>query len=326
MDISFFIVRCITQNTNAYYWRVCYDRIRILYPDAQIFLVDDHSSISTYILPSKYTRQTSTFGKYTADQLIEYGNLYPDLKQFNDDVKKLYAHWIKYGYSEGRNMPGTMDNDDIMDSPAKSIWEELSNLTYIKSEFKGRGEILGYYYFHKIRPSKKAIILHDSVFINEPIRYNNHNPCEFLWRFPPETCINNGSVKDRINTKDIMNVLELLDGVSPKNANSLQKYFKTGKWHGCFGIMSVIDWSLLDSLDNKYNFFAVLLETISTRYKRQCLERIFGIVMCHELKIINVLYGNIRSYCTWGLTFQLDMLSKDTVRHKLPITKVWTGR
>ncbi len=94
MDISFFIVRCITQNTNAYYWRICYDRIRILYPDAQIFLVDDHSSISTYILPSKYTRQTSTFGKYKADQLIEYGNLYPDLKQFNGDIKKLYAHWI----------------------------------------------------------------------------------------------------------------------------------------------------------------------------------------------------------------------------------------
>ena len=88
-------------------------------------------------------------------------------------------------------MPGTMDNDDIMDSPAKSIWEELPNLTYIKSEFKGRGEILGYYYFHKIRPSKKAIILHDSVFINEPIRYNNHNPCEFLWRIPHETCSNN---------------------------------------------------------------------------------------------------------------------------------------
>ena len=326
MNISFFIVRCITNPSNAYYWRVCYDRIHTLYPDALIYVIDDHSCINTYRLPCKYTKQLVSFSNYTSKQLLEYENLYPDLKPFNGNVKKLYTHWKKYGYKEGRNMPGTMNNVDIMDSPAKSIWEELPNLIYVKSRFKGRGEILGYYYFHKIRPTTKAIILHDSVFINELIRYNNHNPCEFLWRFPPETCINNGSGKDRINTNDIMCVLQSLDNFSPNDGNSLEKYFNSGKWHGCFGIMSVIDWSFLESLNNKYNFFNVILASITTRYKRQCLERIFGIVVCHELKIINVLYGNIRSYCTWGLTFQLDMLSKDTVRHKLPITKVWTGR
>lgn len=326
MDISFFIVRCITNSSNAFYWRVSYDRIHTLYPDAQIFLIDDHSTIDNYILPCRYTKQIMSLSNYSSSQLLEYGNLYPDLKHINGNVKKLYLHWRSYGCKEGRNMPGTMDNGDIMDTPVKSIWEELPNLTYVKSEFKGRGEILGYYYFHKIRPTTKAIILHDSIFINQLIRYNNHNPCEFLWQFPQQTCIDNGSGKDRINSNDIMSLLQPLDSFSPNDDNSLQEYFKTGDWHGCFGIMSVIDWSFLDSLDNKYNFFDVLLASITTRYKRQCLERIFGIVVCHELKVINVLYGNIRTYCTWGVTFQLDMLSKDTVRHRLPITKVWTGR
>ena len=326
MDISFFIVRCITQPSNAFYWRLCYDRISGLYPDVQIFVVDDYSSIDTYILPSRYTKQIGLFSNYTENQLIEYGNLYPDLEHLNDNVTNLYKHWKHHGRKEGRNMPGTMQNNDIMDSPAKSIWEELPNLTYIKSEFKGRGELLGYYYYHKMRPTDKAIILHDSVFINEPIRYNNHNPCEFLWRFPPETCINIGISKDRINTSDIISVLQSLDGYSVTNTSALEKYFKTKKWYGCFGIMSVIDWNLLEKLNKQYRFFDVLLAVITTRYKRQCLERIFGIIINYELGNVNVLYGNISSYCKWGTKFALNMLNINTLRTRLPITKVWTGR
>ena len=326
MDITFFIVRCITNPTNAYYWRVCYDRIHTLYPESQIFVVDDHSSLNTYVIPSRYSNALNNFSTYTPLQLVQYGESYSDLHHLKGNILKLYKHWKQYGKKEGRNMPGSMENKTIMRSPAKSIWEELPHLTYIKSRFKGRGEILGYYYFHKIRPSKKAIILHDSVFINEPIRYNPHNPCEFLWRFSPDTCINNGSRNDRIDIADILSVLQPLDNNCRTNTHCLEKYFNSKKWQGCLGIMSVIDWSLLEKINNKYKLFDVLLESITTRYKRQCLERIFGVIMCYECHPINVLYGNIRTYCKWGLTFQLDMLSKDTVRHRLPITKVWTGR
>ena len=90
--------------------------------------------------------------------------------------------------------------------------------------------------------------------------------------------------------------------------------------------MSIINWRFLNELDNKYNFFKTIIENVNTRYKRQCLERIFGILTCYEIENVNVLYGNIKTYCRWGTTFQLDMLNKHTLRQRLPVTKVWSGR
>ena len=104
-------------------------------------------------------------------------------------------------------MPGNITDINIISTPCKNIWEELPNVTYIKSEFKGRGEILGYYYFYKLRPSERAIILHDSVFINEHIQHNSHNDCEFLWRFNSDICMDNGLGKDRIHSIDILQIL-----------------------------------------------------------------------------------------------------------------------
>ena len=60
-------------------------------------------------------------------------------------------------------------------------------------------------------------------------------------------------------------------------------YYRKRQWHGCFGIMSVINWQFLDDLETKYNFFNVILSNVDTRYKRQCLERVFGILICFEL-------------------------------------------
>lgn len=328
MTISFFIVRCITQPSNAYYWRVCYDRIRILYPDAQIFIVDDHSRLDTYTIPSLYTRSTkyNSFSSFTVEQIEEYGKMYSDLGIYKGNVSKLYNHWIKHGKKEGRLIPGNIMDDDIMKNKVKSIWEDLPNVTYIKSEYKGRGEILGYYYYHKLHPTDKAFIIHDSVFINQVLKYNDHNPCEFIWCFNADVCIDNGQGKDRIRSVDIQKLLLHLGENQEDGYKKLLNYYKSKKWHGCYGIMSVVDWSLLDKINIKFDFFNVILKLVLTRYDRQCLERVYGLIICYELQDINVLYGNIRNYCKWGTTFQLDMLSKDTLRHRLPITKVWTGR
>tara|TARA_X000001036_G_scaffold440135_1_gene494814 strand:- start:1486 stop:2472 length:987 start_codon:yes stop_codon:yes gene_type:complete len=328
MDISFFIVRCITEKTNAYYWKVCYNRIRLLYPDVKIFIVDDHSRIDTYIMPSRYTQglNKKSFSSYTVEQIKEYGKMYPDLNVYKGDIVKLYNHWVKYGIDERRLMPGTITDEDIMNSPVKSIWEELPNVTYIKSEYKGRGEILGYYYFYKLHPTDKAFIIHDSVFINEILKYNVHNPCEFIWSFNSNICIDNGRCKDSLKSVDLHKMLLYLGKNQEDGYNKLLKYYKSKRWHGCYGIMSIVDWTLLDKINIKYDFFNVILKIVLTRYDRQCLERIYGLIICYELRDINVLYGNIRNYCKWGKTFQLDMLSKDTLIDKLPITKVWTGR
>ena len=328
MDLSFFIVRCITSDLNAFYWKISYDRIHKLYPDAKIFIVDDYSRIETYKIPKRYNTSYTfrPYTQYTKYQLEEYGKCYPDLGIYNGDVVKLYNHWEKYGKFEKRTMPTRMGESNVMDTAPHSIWEELPNVTYIKSEYPGRGEILGYYYFYKLKPTNNACIIHDSVFINERINYNDHNRCEFLWRFNSQICMDTGSKKDRIQSIDLIQILMKLNDNNYINSKKLISFYKKKQWHGCFGLMSVINWNLLDDINKKYDFFNILLSKINTRYKRQCLERIFGIIICFELNQVNVLYGNIRSYCKWGTTFQLDMLQIDTIRYKLPITKVWSGR
>jgi len=45
----------------------------------------------------------------------------------------------------------------------------MRNCDVVHSEFPGRGEILPYYYFYKKQPFSKAVVLHDSVFIQKKI-------------------------------------------------------------------------------------------------------------------------------------------------------------
>ena len=139
MELSFFIIRCITNEHNSFYWRISYDRIHQLYPTAKIFIVDDYSARDTYRIPSQYVNNYSyiPYSQYTKEQLQAYAALYPDLNIFGGDVVKLYNHWEKYGKYEKRTMPGKINDIDLQRTPYKSIWEELPNVTYIKSEFKG---------------------------------------------------------------------------------------------------------------------------------------------------------------------------------------------
>ena len=57
--------------------------------------------------------------------------------------------------------------------------------TIIYSEFNSRGELLPYYYFYRFKFFDTAVIIHDSVFINDFI--DNRSlltpNCKILWSF-----------------------------------------------------------------------------------------------------------------------------------------------
>jgi len=46
------------------------------------------------------------------------------------------------------------------------------NVETIRSEFKGRGEILPYYYYFKNKYFDNAVIIHDSVFFHKRVDFN----------------------------------------------------------------------------------------------------------------------------------------------------------
>jgi hypothetical protein len=60
--------------------------------------------------------------------------------------------------------------------------KELYKTTIINSTYHGRGELLPYYYFLRYAFFDTAVIIHDSVFINQLIDFRT-NTYQILWNF-----------------------------------------------------------------------------------------------------------------------------------------------
>jgi len=198
-------------------------------------------------------------------------------------------------------------------SDEKFLNEQHINLIdckIIKSEFIGGGEILPYYYFYKLKPFEKAIIIHDSVFINQYIDFSNSNI--FLWHFDTH------AYDDDNLALSIMSKL--------KNSEELIKfYLQKNMWVGCFGVMSIITLETINLINDKYDLL-ILVNIIKNRNDRMILERIMATIMFKELclKKENVsIFGEIFKYCPWGVSF-IEYI--DGKYDHLPVVKVWKGR
>jgi hypothetical protein len=182
---------------------------------------------------------------------------------------------------------------------------KLHNIIVINSEYKKRGELLPYYYYLKYKYFDTAVILHDSVFINQYIDFNVEK-YKIIWDFKHHYYCD--QIPDEKNMINLFNDTNLLNFYNNKNL-----------WFGCFGGMSIIKHDYLTLVNNKYEI-SKLLNSVLTRYNRCSFERVIACL----LQIIDkpeTLLGNIHDYIPWGITFQ----EKDNYLH-LPLIKVWTGR
>jgi len=183
--------------------------------------------------------------------------------------------------------------------------ENLYKTTIINSEFPGRGELLPYYYYLHNKLFDTAVILHDSVFINQYIDFNV-DAYTMIWEFNTHEWDN---VEDETKMINLFNDTDLLNFHQNKSL-----------WTGCFGGMSIINYDFLQSVNNKYDL-SKLLDCVLTRYNRCSFERVIAcLLQKHNFKK-NVLFGEIYNYCPWGISFH----AIEEFRH-LPIIKIWTGR
>lgn len=217
--------------------------------------------------------------------------------------------------------------DDNSNSDFLKAEYDYKNVEIIQSEFKGRGELLGYYYFYKNNFAENAIIMHDSIFIHKKINFQLLKNVDVipLWHFN----------QDKENIQNSMFLISEL-----KNKYEIQKklllsdkYQLLGKiqdWYGCFGVQSYINRNFLIKMVNKYNLFS-LLNKVKNRPDRCCLERIFGVIFNLEsafAKNNKSLFGNIHMYNN-NFDYTFDKYMRDLmVNKKLPksVIKVWTGR
>jgi hypothetical protein len=198
------------------------------------------------------------------------------------------------------------------------------DIQIIQSEFPRRGELLPYYYYLKYKFFANAIILHDSVFLHKRINFEKLEGVNVLplWFF-------NSDTENIENTKRIIAYLKnnmVIHNNIKKEVNILG--MNSNEWIGCFGVQSYINLSFLQRIQAKYDIVN-LINTVTCRADRCCLERIFGVIFSIESpKLLSKksLLGNIMTYQQWGYTF--DQYMTDLKKGTLPRStiKVWTGR
>ena len=196
----------------------------------------------------------------------------------------------------------------IDDSSTSDLTEDimLTNCTIIyDKKYPGRAELLPYYYFHLLHPFEQAIIIHDSVFIQEKMTVIDE-PVQFLWHF------------SKMYDYDIVDYIhQLIQG----NYYDALKRIYDGHYTGCFGIMSMMKWSFLDQLQKTHSLFS-LLDKVLSRINRCALERALALMIYHMYPNVTSIYGDIHAYIQWGYTFHQYIQEKQS--HA--IVKVWSGR
>ena len=166
---------------------------------------------------------------------------------------------------------------------------KTTNCIKVKSEHpKGKAEILPYYYFLKLKPSKKAIFLHDSVFINSKIEVKDVETYQPLWSFATAHPKNDeygvtNFLKDMRNSSRLIDFYERVGAI--------------GGIKGASGSMSIITWSFLSFLEEEFNLVSVSLRLINRLFDRMTLERVTGCVFAAADRPRSAFYGNMFRYC-----------------------------
>jgi hypothetical protein len=191
--------------------------------------------------------------------------------------------------------------------------EKLINTLIINSNNQfNSGEYLTYYYYIKYKFFNKAIIFHDSMFINKFINFDNYEN-DFLWFF----------TKLHHNLPKEQNLISLLN-----NNEKLLDIHKNIKWNGCFGSCSVITFDFLQNIELKYNL-SILINHIKKRLDRCFFERIIAIIFLNEKNNINNVCGNIFRYPNaFKYTYDnyIDDANNNNINKNLNIIKIWSGR
>lgn len=186
-------------------------------------------------------------------------------------------------------------------------------------EYPGRGELLPYYAFYRNHPFDRAVILHDSTFLNgKPLDIEGVQGVRYLWHF------------DDHQWDDAGNEARVIDVLANKEAvRSL--WSNKAAWMGCFGVQTVIDHDALVRIVEKYQMFNCL-SVVSSRPMRMAMERVFSVLCTLEhptLAVTPSLFGVIHQFPLRPFSYSYKEYLGDVGTHVLEglsLVKVWSGR
>lgn len=212
-------------------------------------------------------------------------------------------------------------------STINTVNGRLTDTEVIKSEWRGAGEILPYYYFLKEKWADCMIFLHDSMFLYRPFQPSElEGGIRFHWHFDRTEVLDN---------RKISTFLSLLSQSKEIIAELSNSEFH---WKGCFGGTSIVAVEVVEQLEEKYELFSKLVSTIRTRSDRETFERILGIVVYYDKEVdhsnpSNFGTSNFGTIMQYPKAFESQNNNIETATHIISqanyntsILKVWRGR
>lgn len=201
--------------------------------------------------------------------------------------------------------------DDNSNQDFLTVDYKMKNYSIIYSEFKGRGELLPYYYYNTNPFCERVIVLHDSMRIEEFIDFENINDYTNYTKI--------FSFNNRWYNQDIKYLGQQLKSLN--KANELITFHKENKnkLTGCAGNCYVIDHEFVKNIFEKYKLTR-LLKCIKTREQRKSLERTLACVFEYEKKT--------RDFQSRNELFETihDHIGKQSNNKKVSIYKDFVGR
>jgi len=281
-DLGFIVLRCVRQPGVQTMWLHCCAQIRRLYPEAPIVIVDDHST-PALLAPGTLINHT-------------------DNDSHNNGI---LPSWSLQGAGDAMTA----------EQPGR-----LPLVVQAEAQWRGCAELLPYYYLHKYRWFKRAVVLHDSMFVQTANLDLGSEPVRFLWHFDSDIQSDPGYER-------------LLLGHLNNSERLVALYNEPSQWHGCFGVASCIDTAFLDRLVGRYSLFA-LLPHVNTRPARMCLERVFAVVCFAETgaapaatkSVCGPIMDQPRAMGLKYAQYRRAIAERLAPLTSLPLVKVWVGR
>jgi hypothetical protein len=186
-----------------------------------------------------------------------------------------------------------------------------SDVFEVKADRPNRAMLNAYLFLLETRLLSSAVILQDSVFLKKKLKLTN-TPVQFLWDF--QLAYNNPATE-----------IPLL--YTLENGQSLVNLYSTPNWRGCFGSMTFITLSALDTVEKKYKF-SRLKEHIQSWNGWMAFERVLAILCWAtfpELAEKPSLLGDIHKYSIpYGFTW--DQYIQKQYSPLAPLVKVYSTR
>lgn len=183
--------------------------------------------------------------------------------------------------------------DDCSTFDLTPLTQRASNLTIETSDSPRSGELNPYLYYHKHCHFETAVIIHDSMQLMKKLEISHVSDVQFIRIFTehtrswshldePQTPYN---VIHGIKKHDDLN-LHLLD-VCFKHKSGFYTfaknvYHRKNEWIGCFGVMSIINHSFLNKLQDNTGILDCAWR-IKDKRDRCALESLFPIACLYTL-------------------------------------------